>query len=45
MLDSASDDGIEIDIEGHNENATLIDKTKTQAKDLSKKIGQKMEDV
>lgn len=45
MLDSASDDNIEIDIEGQAENASLIDKTKSQAKDLTKKIGQKMEDV
>ena len=39
MLDSASDDNIEIDIEGQTESASLIDKTKSQAKDLTKKIG------
>ena len=47
MLDSASasDEAIEIDIEGGAENASLIDKTKNQAKQISGSIGKKMEDV
>ena len=45
MLDSASDEAIEIDLEGGAENASLIDKTKTQAKNISSNLGKKMENV
>lgn len=45
MLDSASDEAIEIDLEGGAENASLIDKTKTQAKSISSNLGKKMENV
>lgn len=41
MLDSASasDEAIEIDIEGGAENTSLIDKTKNQAQKLTGTIG------
>lgn len=47
MLDSASasDEAIEIDLEGGTENASLIDKTKSQAKNISQNLGKKMENV
>lgn len=45
MLDSASDDNIEIDIEGQTENASLINKAQAQATNVKEKIGKKMENV
>ena len=44
MLDSVgSDDNIEIDIEGGQENSNLLDKTKGQVKEVTDKVGKKLE--